>query len=156
DVALPRGAARSAGARPGAPGLVAAGPTRGRRRRYDRAASRAGLRRRAGSRRARGVPHRMTYDLHRHLWPEPLLAALRERAEVPRLEGWTLHLADGAYPIQPDGYGPERCLAELDRDGIDVALVSLPPTFGFELLPSEEAEALVAAYHKGVLDAVAG
>jgi predicted TIM-barrel fold metal-dependent hydrolase len=96
------------------------------------------------------------HDLHRHLWPEPFLAALRDRAEAPRLDGWTLHLADGGYPIDPDAYGPERCLAELDRDGVGVALVSLPPTFGLELLPSSEAELLVGAYHDGVLEAVAG
>jgi predicted TIM-barrel fold metal-dependent hydrolase len=96
------------------------------------------------------------HDLHRHLWPEPFLAALRDRAEAPRLDGWTLHLADGSYPIDPDAYGPERCLAELDRDGVGVALVSLPPTFGLELLPSSEAELLVGAYHDGVLEAVAG
>jgi hypothetical protein len=95
------------------------------------------------------------YDLHRHLWPEPFLAALRERADVPRLDGWTLHLADGSYAIDPDAYGPGRCLAELDRDGIDVALLSLPPTFGIELLAPEEAELLVGAYHQGVLEAVA-
>jgi hypothetical protein len=98
----------------------------------------------------------MIYDLHRHLWPESLLDALRERTEVPRLDDWTLCLADGDYAIQPDGYGLERCLAELDRDGIDVALVSLPPTLGLELLPAAEAETLVAAYHEGVHEAVVG
>jgi hypothetical protein len=96
------------------------------------------------------------YDLHRHLWPEQFLAALRERTEVPRLDGWTLHLADDSYAIEPDAYGLERCLAELDRDGIDAALLSLPPTFGFELLAPDDAEQLVGAYHAGVLEAVAG
>ena len=51
----------------------------------------------------------MIYDLHRHLWPESLLDALRERTEAPRLDDWTLCLADGDYAIQPDGYGLERC-----------------------------------------------
>jgi len=98
----------------------------------------------------------MMYDLHRHLWPAQFVEALRARAEPPCLDGWTLRLADGEYRIQEDAYGPERCLAELDRDGIDVALVSLPPTFGLELLPAGEAERLVAAYHEGVLATVAG
>jgi hypothetical protein len=97
----------------------------------------------------------MIHDLHRHLWPEQFLAVLRQRTEVPRLDGWTLHLADGSYDIELDAYGPARLLAELDRDGIDVALLSLPPTFGLELLSSGEAEALVGAYHDGVLEAVA-
>ena len=92
----------------------------------------------------------MTYDVHRHLWPEELLAALRERREPPCVEGWTLRLADGDYPIPVDAYGPERCLAELDRDGIDVAVVSLQPTLGIGELPPVEAEPLLGAYHHGV------
>ncbi len=96
----------------------------------------------------------MTYDLHRHVWPDPFLAALRERSELPRLDGWTLHLADGVYELEPDAYGLERCFAELDRDGIEVALVSLAPTLGLDELPPEEAEPLRAAYHEGALAAV--
>ncbi len=92
----------------------------------------------------------MTYDVHRHLWPEELLAALRRRTEPPRVDGWTLRLADGDYPIPADAYGPERCLAELDRDGIDVAVVSLQPSLGIGELPPAEAEPLLAAYHDGV------
>ena len=98
----------------------------------------------------------MTYDLHRHLWPDAFVAALRKRTEVPRLDGWLLHLADGDYALEPDAYGPDRCLAELDRDGIDVALVSLAPTLGLERLPADEAALLAAAYHEGVLDLVSG
>jgi predicted TIM-barrel fold metal-dependent hydrolase len=96
------------------------------------------------------------HDLHRHLWPDTFVAALRERAAAPRLDGWTLHLADGSYEIDPDSYGLARCRAELDRDGIDAALLSLPPTFGLELLPPNEAVLLADAYHEGVLAAVAG
>jgi 6-methylsalicylate decarboxylase len=92
----------------------------------------------------------MTYDVHRHLWPEQFLVALRERSEPPRVDGWTLRLADGDYPISADAYGPERCLAELDRDGIDVAVVSLQPSLGIGELPPAEAEPLLAAYHDGV------
>ncbi|MDT7683398.1 MAG: hypothetical protein QOG57_3708 [Pseudonocardiales bacterium] len=32
-------------------------------------------------------------DVHQHLWPSQLVAALRARCEPPRLAGWTLHLA---------------------------------------------------------------
>jgi predicted TIM-barrel fold metal-dependent hydrolase len=95
------------------------------------------------------------HDLHRHLWPDAFLAELRERTRPPRLDGWLLQLADGEYEIEPDAYGAERCLAELERDGIDVVLVSLAPTFGLELLPTAEAERLRVAYHEGVLEAVA-
>jgi hypothetical protein len=91
----------------------------------------------------------MTYDLHRHLWPDPLVEALRARTAPPCLRDGTLVLAEGEYEIDAGAYGVERCLAALDRDGIDVAVVSCPPTLGIE--PFDE---LVAAYHAGVRDAV--
>ncbi len=43
-------------------------------------------------------------------------------------------------------------LRDLDRDEIDVAIVSLPPTLEIELLPADEAEPLLGAYHDGILD----
>lgn len=91
----------------------------------------------------------MTYDLHRHLWPDSLVEALRARTAAPCLRDGTLVLADGEYEIDAAAYGVERCLAALDRDGIDVAVVSCPPTLGIE--PFDE---LVAAYHAGVREAV--
>jgi hypothetical protein len=93
-------------------------------------------------------------DIHRHLWPEPFVEALRARTAPPRLDGGTLQLADGDYECEPDAYGLERCLAEMDRDGVAVAVVSCPPTLGIDVLPAEEAEPLRAAYHDGVLAAV--
>src|SRR5690242_5670404 len=95
------------------------------------------------------------YDMHRHLWPTELLEELRRRREPPRLDGWTLRLSDGEYDLEPHAYGLERCLAELDRDGIAVAVVSLPPTLGIDELPAAEAEPLRAAYHEGALAAAA-
>jgi hypothetical protein len=95
------------------------------------------------------------YDLHRHLWPVELLDELRRRHAPPYLDGWTLRLADGDYDLEPDAYGLERCLAELDRDGVSVAVVSLPPTLGIDELPAAEAGALHAAYHQGALAAIA-
>jgi len=97
----------------------------------------------------------MSYDFHRHLWPDAFVATLRERSAPPCLDGWTLRLADGEYELEPDAYGPERCFAELDRDGIDVAVVSLAPTLGIGGLPDAEAEPLLAAYHDGVLEVMA-
>jgi 6-methylsalicylate decarboxylase len=95
----------------------------------------------------------MTYDFHRHLWPEPLLELLRSRTEPPFLRGWSLVLADGEFEVEEDSYGMLRCLNGLDRDGIDVAVVSCPPTLGIETL--DDSEPLLDAYHQGVRDAVA-
>jgi 6-methylsalicylate decarboxylase len=97
---------------------------------------------------------RKVVDVHRHLWPEPFLAALRARGEPPLLDGWTLRLADGAYELEPDAYGIERCLGELDRDGVGLAVVSCPPTLGIDDLPDGEATVLRDAYHEGVREAV--
>jgi predicted TIM-barrel fold metal-dependent hydrolase len=94
-------------------------------------------------------------DLHRHLWPDGLVEALRSRTAAPCLRNGTLVLADGEWEVDTQTYGLERCLADLDRDGIDLAVVSCPPTFGIELLPAEESEPLLNAYHAGALEAIA-
>jgi 6-methylsalicylate decarboxylase len=91
----------------------------------------------------------MIYDLHRHLWPQSLVDALRARAEVPFLRNGTLVLEDGEHWLDPDAYCVERCLADLDRHGIDVAVVSCPPTLG---IASDD---LRAVYHDGMREAAA-
>jgi len=94
-------------------------------------------------------------DLHRHLWPEPLLDELRARSAPPCLRGWTLRLHDGDYPIDRDQYGPRRCLEELDRNCVELAVISCPPTLGVERLPPDEGAPLVEAYHDGMRAATA-
>ena len=100
----------------------------------------------------RSVP---TYDVHHHLWPEPLVEALAARTSPPCLRNGSLVLEpEGAFELDPAAYSLEACLASLDRAGIDVAVVSCPPTLGIERLPAEEAEPLLRAYHEGALAAV--
>jgi 6-methylsalicylate decarboxylase len=93
--------------------------------------------------------------VHRHVWPEQLLDELRRRDEPPYLREWTLTLHDGVYPVEPDAYGPVRLLEELDDSGIDIAVVSCPPTLGVELIAGDEAEVLVDAYNTGIRETVA-
>jgi len=88
--------------------------------------------------------------VHRHIWPEQLLEALRRRTSPPCLRGWTLCLHDGEYLVEADAYGPDRCIADLERDGIDVAIVSCPPTLGLDRVSDEEAEDVLDAYHMGM------
>src|SRR5438128_9451613 len=96
-----------------------------------------------------------TYDVHHHLWPEPLVAALARRTSPPLLRRRTLVLeSEGEFEVDPDDYGVEACLRNLDRAGIDVAIVSCPPTLGIDRLDDDEAEELRRAYHKGALAAV--
>ena len=89
-----------------------------------------------------------TYDLHQHLWPPALLDALRTRAERPRLRGSVLQLPSGEWSLDVTCHDPEARVASLDRDGIDIAVISCPPTLELD-------DALVEAYHDGILDVVA-
>lgn len=95
------------------------------------------------------------YDLHRHLWPAQLVERLVERTSAPCLRDGVLVLEpEGEFTVDAAGYGLDACLAGLDRAGLDVAVVSCPPTLGIELLPEDEARPLLAAYHEGALEAV--
>ena len=86
-----------------------------------------------------------SFDVHQHLWPEELLTALANRREFPRLRGATLELAEGSFEVDLDDHRLDRRLVQLDRDGVDVAIVSLPPTMGWESAPE-----LAVAFHEGI------
>jgi predicted TIM-barrel fold metal-dependent hydrolase len=91
-------------------------------------------------------------DIHQHLWPESLIAALRARSTPPRLREWTLELAgEGEYAVDPGAHDADD-RAELARsDGLDLALVSLSSPLGIESLTPAEAGDLIDAYHEGAL-----
>jgi hypothetical protein len=92
-----------------------------------------------------------SYDLHQHLWPRPFVDALMARAEPPLItrDGSRLELADGTWDAELDAHELEARLALLDRDEVDVAVLSLPPTLGVYEMPE-----LVHAYHRGIGDVV--
>jgi hypothetical protein len=98
-----------------------------------------------------------TVDVHQHLWPEPLIGALSRRRRPPRLKGSILELPDGmALGIDLDAHRLETRLALLDRCGIDVAFVSLPPSLGFGTVADGEWSELAAAYERGILELAEG
>ena len=90
------------------------------------------------------------FDLHQHLWPEQFISELSRRDAPPRLQGARLELADGASDVDLDVHRLDRRLELLDRDGIDVACISLQPTLGCDDEPE-----LLAAYHAGIEEMVA-
>ncbi len=96
-------------------------------------------------------PRVRSVDLHQHLWPPPFVYALKERREPPRItrDERTLELVDGTWDANLAAHDPEERLAALDRDGVDIALLSLPPTLGVYALPE-----LVGAYHDGIAELV--
>jgi 6-methylsalicylate decarboxylase len=91
-----------------------------------------------------------TIDVHQHLWPESLVSALSLRREPPRLVGNRLDLLEGSFEVDLAAHDLETRLRLLDRDEIDVAIVSLQPTMG-----SEEARELAEAYDEGILELAA-
>jgi len=90
----------------------------------------------------------LSYDLHQHLWPAALIDGLRARQERPRLRGNVLELPSGDWETDLGAHGLDARLAALDRDEIDVAVISLPPTLDLD-------EELVEAYHVGIAELVA-
>jgi 6-methylsalicylate decarboxylase len=94
------------------------------------------------------IPARLTtHDLHQHLWPEPLVRALEQRREPPRLIRSRLETREGEFDADLSAHDPARRLELLDRDGIDVAVLSCPPTLD---LPPD----LRDAYHAGIAEVV--
>jgi predicted TIM-barrel fold metal-dependent hydrolase len=92
-----------------------------------------------------------TVDFHQHLWPEPLLAELSRRSRPPRLRGSLLELAgERASEIDLGAHDLDARLELLDRSEIEKAVVSLPPTLGFDRLPEDERGELVDAYELGI------
>lgn len=96
----------------------------------------------------------MTYDVHQHLWPLSFLDALRARSASPRLRSTELVTAEGVFELALEEHEPEVRIARLDRDGIDVAVLSLQPTLGIEALPAGERDALEETWMAGIADVV--
>ena len=100
--------------------------------------------------------HEMTtYDLHQHLWPGAFVAALRARTEPPRLVQGELITIEGRFEIDLRDHDPESRIRALDRDGLDVAVLSLQPSLGLEALPEEERTELEETWVVSARDLVA-
>jgi hypothetical protein len=89
-------------------------------------------------------------DLHQHLWPAGFVSALRARTSAPCIAGDQLVTVEGRYAFDAAVHDPERRVTALDGDGIDVAVVSLQPTLGLELLSPQERAELEQAWLEGI------
>lgn len=93
-----------------------------------------------------------TVDVHQHLWPAPLVEALRGRNRSPRLVGWTLHLdGEPPYDVDPAAHEPAKRAAAEPNDR-RLALVSLSAPLGVEALAPDEAAPLLRAWHDGAAE----
>ena len=97
-------------------------------------------------------------NVHQHLWPEPLLAALARRRRPPLLRrrgsgGWTLRIAgEPDWPIDLADHDVARRARLVEEDGLARALVALSCPLGAEALPGDQARELVDAWHAGADD----
>ena len=95
-----------------------------------------------------------TYDLHQHLWPERFVAALQARDAPPFLTGSELVTCEGRFSLDLAAHIPETRLRALDRDGIDVAVVSLQPSLGLDQLTQAECRSLEEMWVEGTRELV--
>jgi 6-methylsalicylate decarboxylase len=95
------------------------------------------------------------YDVHQHLWPAAFVDVLRARSTPPRLNGEVLVTREGRFEIDLRDHEPEARLRALDRDEIDIAILSLQPSLGLDEL-SDEREAVEAAWLEAVAELTAG
>jgi len=96
-----------------------------------------------------------TYDLHQHLWPEAFVAALRVRKHPPRLTNDELVTVEGRFPIALEAHVPANRVRALDRDAIDVAVLSLQASLGLEALADDERRELEEIWSQGAREIVA-
>jgi predicted TIM-barrel fold metal-dependent hydrolase len=96
-----------------------------------------------------------TYDLHQHLWPGEFVAALRARSTPPLLDGNILHTREGPFEADLEAHDPEARVRLLDRDGIDVAVISLQPSLGLDGLAAAERDELEGVWGDGAREVVA-
>lgn len=91
-----------------------------------------------------------TIDVHQHFWPAELVEALRRRSSAPRLDGWTLHLdGEAPYQVEPAAHDVNARRAAEPRER-ELVLLSLSAPLGIEVLPPEEGNPLLDAWHAGV------
>jgi hypothetical protein len=62
---------------------------------------------------------------------------------------------EGEFEIDLGEHSLERRLSLMDRDGFDVAVISLQPTLGIDALPMQEQQPLLDAWHDGARRIVA-
>ncbi|HEV2775875.1 MAG TPA: amidohydrolase family protein [Solirubrobacteraceae bacterium] len=95
-------------------------------------------------------------DVHQHLWPEALVAALTWRREPPFIRrsagDWLLRLRDEPdHRFDPADHDPVARAQQLAADGVQRALVAMSSPLGIESLPRDEAEPLLEAHNAGLL-----
>jgi 6-methylsalicylate decarboxylase len=97
----------------------------------------------------------MQVDVHQHLWTESLLDALAVRDAHPfvrRTNGLTVvHcVGENPYIVDTRSETPAGRARLVHEDGLGRAAIALSSPIGVEVLPRDEADALIGAYLAGV------
>lgn len=96
-----------------------------------------------------------TYDVHQHLWPEAFVAALRARTTPPHLENGEIVTVEGRFPVDLAAHDPDARIRALDRDEVDVAVLSLQASLGLERIDRGERDELEAIWAQAMTALVA-
>jgi predicted TIM-barrel fold metal-dependent hydrolase len=95
----------------------------------------------------------LVIDVHQHLWPEAFVEELRRRTRAPYLRGWDLATTgEPLYCVASRDHDIHVRRRLLDKDGVDVAVLSLSSPLGIEYLEPDDAYPLLDAWHAGVRD----
>lgn len=97
-----------------------------------------------------------TVDFHQHLWPDAFIDLLRSRRTPPRLTGDRLVTVEGEFGFDAAAHDPGRRVDALDRNGVEIALLSLQSSLGVEVLPEAEQDECANAWMDGIATTVAG
>src|SRR5215472_5483888 len=97
----------------------------------------------------------MAIDMHFHWGPKAFADVLRQRTVKPRIfrgddgiEYFESSFAPSKLPADFDDVNAR--LAEMDKNGVERAVLSMSPVTGIEALPLQEALPLARAYNDAV------
>jgi hypothetical protein len=91
------------------------------------------------------------HDVHQHLWPPDFVEALRARTAPPRLREWTLY-TEGGSPYRVRAADHDLSARRATDAGAGRILLSMSAPLGVESLPARQAQPLLDAWHRGVLE----
>lgn len=97
----------------------------------------------------------MTIDMHSHWIPPELAELMRTRDNAPSIKPDEngrefIHQPRGKFPLPKDYGDIDERLAAMDRNGIDVGVLSISAVFGVERLPAEEALSISQLYSDSI------
>lgn len=94
----------------------------------------------------------MQIDIHQHIWPAKLVAALRRRRTPPQLDEWTLRLpGEPDFLVNSVDHDVQRRADLAIEDELNLVVLSLSSPLGIEYLPYDDARPLLDAFHEGSL-----